>query len=67
VIGGIGSVTGNENLENLGTVLGDIAVVGAGLVLAAGAATVLPGVIGVGMVAVGGLFLVKHVADWIGN
>ncbi|GIV06336.1 MAG: hypothetical protein KatS3mg016_1911 [Fimbriimonadales bacterium] len=65
VISGVGSVTGNDTLENLGTVIGDIAVIGAGLVLAAGAVTAGPALVGVGLVTVGSIFLAKHVADWI--
>lgn len=54
-----------DALKNLGTVIGDIAVIGAGLVLAAGAVTAGPALVGVGLVTVGSIFLAKHVADWI--
>lgn len=65
VVGGTGSATGNDTLENVSTVLGDVAVIGAELVIAAGAVTAEPALVGVGLVTLGGAFLAKHVADWI--
>jgi RHS repeat-associated protein len=67
VVGGIGDVTDNRHLSHAGQVIGDLATIGGGLVIAAGAVAAGPALVGVGLVTIGGVFAAKHLADWLGG
>jgi len=59
----VGIVTGNDTLKEVGSVVSDIAIIGLGLVIAAGAVSAAPALIGVGLVTVGSIALAHDSAE----
>jgi hypothetical protein len=64
-VSAVGVATGSNTLKDLGSVIGDIGMIGLGLVIAAGAVTAGPALLGVGIVTLGTGLLAHDLAQML--